>query len=82
MGAIANSHIELIKTRNKQEKLLIASGIVFQKISEINKAISEVELAMELDISVAMVRVAIALLEKDGLVYKDIKGNWSLTLTR
>lgn len=77
--AIAKSHIETILERYEQEKLLIASGAVFQKLSQFIDWVSEVELAMELDISVAMVRSAIATLEKDGLVERNIKGDWRIT---
>lgn len=69
-------HIERLNQRHEQERLLIASGAIFQLISSQIEPVSEIAIAMYLEISVVAVRKAIAELLKDGLIEKDFQGNW------
>lgn len=63
----------------EQEKLLIRSGAVFNLLSSSFHPVSDVAIAMELEISVAAVRQAIQELAKDGLVSRTLKGDWEVS---
>lgn len=69
-------HINQLKERNHLENLLIASGAVFRLISSQILSLSDVEIAMELEMSVPLVRRAIATLEQDQLVVQNYQGDW------
>lgn len=69
-------HIERLDERNKQELLLIASGAVFNSISSQILPKSDVELAMEFEISIPLIRKAIAALSQDGLIVQNYQGDW------
>ncbi len=69
-------HINQLKERNHLENLLIASGAVFRLINSQMLPISDVAIAMELEMSVPLVRRAIATLEQDQLVVQTYQGDW------
>jgi hypothetical protein len=72
-------HIERLDERNKQELLLIASGAVFNLISsQMLGNLSDVELAMDLGVSIPLIRKAIATLATDGLITQDYQGDWAI----
>jgi hypothetical protein len=72
--------INLLNKRFRQERLLIASGAVFNLISSNLLPASSVAIAIDLGISVPMVRRAIAALEEDQLVVQTYEGNWAIAL--
>ncbi|MGL4622455.1 MAG: hypothetical protein ACRCZS_25920 [Chroococcidiopsis sp.] len=72
----ANLQIERLRERTSQELLLIASGAIFSFISSQILPISDVAIAVELNISVPLVRQAIAELERDQLVVQTYQGDW------
>ena len=72
------SYIEWLAERYERERLLIDSGAVFQTISNLHSPVSDVEIAMHLEISVGEVRNAIAQLHRDGLVSCDYRGDWEV----
>lgn len=63
----------------KQEQLLIDSGAVYRLINASPVPISDVEIAMQLEISIPSVRSAIAQLLKDNLIKCDRKERDHLT---
>lgn len=69
-------HIERLEERNERELALIRAGAIFQLIDRQKQAISDVEIAMILDLSVSLVRRAIASLEADGLIEQTFQGDW------
>ncbi len=73
-------HVERLDERYRLERLLIASGAVFNLIYLKKKPISAVAIAIELEITVAMVRYALVQLEKDGLVVQNFKGDWEVAI--
>ena len=74
----SNLHIERLAQRYQQESLLIASGSVYQTISQQLNPVSDVELAMHLNISIPLVRTSLLELERDGLVEQSFKGEWEV----
>jgi transcriptional regulator of heat shock response len=72
------THLERLIQQRQQERLLLASGAIFQTIFDQIEPISDVAIAMDLNISVATVRNAIAELLKDGLIESDFQGLWSV----
>lgn len=72
-------HINQLKENSRRESLLIASGAVFRLISSQILPISDVAIAMELEMSVPLVRKAIATLEQDQLVVQTYQGDWECT---
>jgi DNA-binding transcriptional ArsR family regulator len=73
-------HIERLTDRNTNERLLIASGAVFNFISSKILPISDVEIAMDLEISIPLVRRAIAALEQDELIVKNFEGDYVIPM--
>jgi hypothetical protein len=72
--------INLLNQRFCQERLLIASGAVFNLISSNLLPASSVAIAIDLGISVPMVRKAIATLEQDQLIVQNYQGDWAIAL--
>ena len=71
------THLELLTDRYHKERLLIASGAIFQLICGQVEPISEVAIASELEISVPLVRRTLKELSTDNLVAKNTQGGWT-----
>lgn len=70
-------YIEQLNENAAREKLLIDSGVIYRTICNCTSPISDVELAMQLDLSIANVRNVMLELERDNLVERNFQGDWS-----
>ena len=72
-------HITRLNEIHGGEQKLIASGLILQTLSAQITHVCEVELAIALGIGVGAIRSALHELEKDDLVERNFRGEWTVS---